>query len=448
MSTTKANKITLSEIMYGSWTERAVETCKERGIPSTADGMKPVQRFLVCQGYKTARDKFCKVSGMAGAIAALGYNHGDAANAALISMTAYHSNNLPLFIGDGNFGNVLDAEASSPRYIFVEQAPYINYILKDTELAPENPDREIQTPLYYLPIIPLCLVNGIKGIATGYATNIPPHSVVSIIDNLIRMTEGKDITEIKPRYYKFSGTVTRDKDHYVLTGTYEKKSPIHYVVTDLPPLFYDSSSYENVLKGLVEKGIIASYDNMSCNDKFEYDVYLKKGTRWNDDEVIDNLKLRCNHFWNLTTIMPDSKLKIWNKETGIEDIVRWFYDFRIPFVQQRINNKIDELSADISYYKGFINFIEDFISGKIKLKNIDEEQFKNLLITKYQIPDGYVNRLMDAPVRTFTTSKIETLRKKYENVMNEYEYYTHTTKEKEYRKDLEELKKVANILEK
>ena len=445
---TKENKITLSEIMYGAWTERAVETCKERGIPSTADGMKPVQRFLVCQGYKTARDKFCKVSGMAGAIAALGYNHGDAANAALISMTAYHSNNLPLFIGDGNFGNVLDAEASSPRYIFVEQAPYINLILKDTELAPENPDREILTPLYYLPIIPMCLVNGVKGIATGYATNIPPHSVVSIIDNLIRMTEGKDVTTIKPRYYKFTGNVTRETDHYVLTGTYEQKSPIHYVVTDLPPLFYDSASYENVLKGLVEKGVIASYDNMSCNDKFQYDIFLKKGTRWNEDEVVDNLKLRCKHYWNLTTITPDSKLKIWNKETGIEDIVRWFYNFRIPFIQQRIDNKKKELVEQIAYYNGFILFIEDVISGKLKLKNIDEEQLKQKLLDTYKIPQNSVNKLMDSPVRTFTVSKIEMLRKKYNDATQELNYYNNTTKEIEYKKDLEELKKIARGLEK
>ena len=48
---------------------------------------------------------------------------------------------------------------------------------------------------------------------------------------------------------------------------------------------------------------------------------------------------------------------------------------------------------------------------------------------------------MNAPVRTFTTNKIEDLKKKLENANNDYTYYSSTSPEKEYKKDLEELKK-------
>lgn len=43
------NNVTISEIMNGAWLERALYTAEERGIPSFADGLKPVQRYLICK---------------------------------------------------------------------------------------------------------------------------------------------------------------------------------------------------------------------------------------------------------------------------------------------------------------------------------------------------------------------------------------------------------------
>lgn len=62
------NKITLTEIMNGSWKEYSVATCEERGIPQFADGLKPVQRFLLYQGYKSAKNHFDKVNAIGSSI--------------------------------------------------------------------------------------------------------------------------------------------------------------------------------------------------------------------------------------------------------------------------------------------------------------------------------------------------------------------------------------------
>lgn len=42
-------------------------------------------------------------------------------------------------------------------------------------------------PDYYLPIIPLTLVNGAEGIGTGWSTFIPGHNPRDIVENLKRM---------------------------------------------------------------------------------------------------------------------------------------------------------------------------------------------------------------------------------------------------------------------
>jgi DNA topoisomerase-2 len=45
-------------------------------------------------------------------------------------------------------------------------------------------------PKYYLPIIPLVLVNGAEGIGTGWSTEIPQFNPRDIVANLRRMMAG------------------------------------------------------------------------------------------------------------------------------------------------------------------------------------------------------------------------------------------------------------------
>jgi DNA topoisomerase II len=47
-------------------------------------------------------------------------------------------------------------------------------------------------PRYYVPIIPMVLVNGIQGIGTGWSTSIPPHHPLELIKVLKSMLAGKE----------------------------------------------------------------------------------------------------------------------------------------------------------------------------------------------------------------------------------------------------------------
>lgn len=429
--------IKLTELMNKNWREFSVATCEDRGIPQFADGLKPVQRFLVHSAYKMAKTHFDKVNAIGSSVSIYGYEHGEAsATAALSAMGAYFCNNLPLFEGDGSFGNVLDPTPAAPRYIYAKLPTYIDLLFKDTELAPPNPDPEIKTPLYYLPIIPMVLVNWIKGIATGYSVDIPPHSVNSIIDALIALCEGRSFRRIAPQYYGFSGNVERTDDSYVLTGTFEREGAVRFVVTDLPPEFNTSASYERTLRRLEERGVIVGYDNLSCDDRFRFVVTVKRGTRWTDDEVIDKLKLRAKHPWNLTTIMPDGRLHVWDKTTGIEEIVREFYKFRLPFVAERIERMRTTLAERIAYLNGMIRFLRE-----AKIKNIkDEDEFRSVLAERYKIPPKYIDKVVNAPVRSFALSNISGMERELATAEQDAEYYASTTAEKEYKKDLLELR--------
>lgn len=442
------NNVTISEIMNGPWRERAIYTAEERGIPSIADGLKPVQRYLICKALKVAKTKFEKVATIS-TIATEGYHHGEAsAAAALIGMAADFSNNLPVFEGDGNFGNVLDPAAGAPRYIYARLAGYFDALYKDMDLCPKHDDPDHIPPKYYLPIIPMVLVNGIKGIATGYSTDIPPHCPLSIISWLVNRAKGKKCANIMPKYYKFSGTVTAENVYYGISGVYETPSPIKIRIKELP-VGYTCASYNAHLKKLLDKGTIVDYENNSRMNKFDYVVTLKRGTRWNDSQIRKNLKLDTTHTWNLTTVSIDGKIQEWDKLTGINDIMEAFYQFRLPYVAKRIENIINDLQEKQQYLIALERFCNDVINEVFSFKNISEETFKNVLLANYSVPEGRISQVINMPVRMFTTQMLEKLKEDLDKTEKLLHYYLHeTTPEQEYINDLTELKNAIIAYEK
>ena len=434
--------INLSEIMNGAWKERAIYTAEERGIPSFADGLKPVQRYLICKALQIgSKTKFEKVATIA-TVATVGYHHGEqSAAAALTAMAADFSNNLPIFEGDGNFGNVLNPAAAAPRYIFARLSPLFDDIFKDMDLCPPHEDPEHVPPKYYLPIIPMVLVNGIKGIATGYATDIPPHDPVTIIKWLIDRANPNKIPEpISPKYYGFTGKVEEHTGYYSIHGEYERIGSTKIHVTELPR-GYTCSSYDSHLKKLMDKGIILDFENNSRMNRFDYVIILKRGTKWTDEQVRKFLKLDTTHTWNLTTVSTEGKIQEWSKDTGIHDIMEAFYKFRLPFVQQRINNKIAYLEELECYQTALQAFCKDVIESKFSFKDLSDEDFHSALVNTYKAPERYVSKIMNIPVRYLTKEFYNKIGEELEDIKKQLAYYRKTTAEKEYVNDLNTLLK-------
>lgn len=102
------------------------------------------------------------------------------------------SNNINLLLPNGQFGtrNQGGKEAASPRYIFTMLSLVTRYLFhEDDDNVLNYLEEEGQSiePDYYMPILPLSLVNGAEGIGTGWATYIPCYNPRDIIDNLKRV---------------------------------------------------------------------------------------------------------------------------------------------------------------------------------------------------------------------------------------------------------------------
>jgi len=53
-------------------------------------------------------------------------------------------------------------------------------------------DNQRIEPEFYVPILPMVLVNGAEGIGTGWSTKIPNYDVREIVNNLRRMLDGQE----------------------------------------------------------------------------------------------------------------------------------------------------------------------------------------------------------------------------------------------------------------
>ena len=76
--------------------------------------------------------------------------------------------------------------------------PILNHLTDDNQKI---------EPEWYIPIIPMVLVNGADGIGTGWSTKIPNYDPREIVKNLRRMLNGQDPEEMSPWFKGFTGTI-------------------------------------------------------------------------------------------------------------------------------------------------------------------------------------------------------------------------------------------------
>ena len=127
------------------------------------------------------------------------------------------SNNLPFFKGKGEFGtrSAMGEDSASPRYLSVNLPKYAA-LLYDEEAIECIPKRVIEgdevEPVYLPAVIPMHLVNGVVGIATGYSTYIPNHNYLDVIKWLKERCNGKEKPNkgnlLKPWYKGFKGEIS------------------------------------------------------------------------------------------------------------------------------------------------------------------------------------------------------------------------------------------------
>lgn len=232
-----------------------------RSIPSLVDGFKPGQRKVLFTCIKRNDKREVKVAQLAGSVAEhSAYHHGETSLCMTIVNLAQNfvgSNNINVLEPRGQFGTRLAGgkDSASPRYIFTKMSPLTRMIFHphdDPLLKHEYDDNQKIEPVWYIPIIPMVLVNGADGIGTGWMTKIPNYNPREIVKNIRALLDDGEVSPMLPWYKNFRGTIEDCGDHrYLISGEIAIIGQDKVEITELPVGTWTQNYKENVLEPLL-----------------------------------------------------------------------------------------------------------------------------------------------------------------------------------------------------
>lgn len=175
---------------------------QDRAIPDVRDGLKPVQRRILYAMYEAGNtpDKpFRKSAKTVGDVMGNYHPHGDSSiYDGMVRMAQPWKMGHVLIDGHGNWGSLDDDPAAAMRYTEARLSPIALELLRDIEKNTvqfkDNFDNTAKEPTVLPSRYPNLLVNGVSGISSGFATEIPPHNLREVIDACVALLERGDLT--------------------------------------------------------------------------------------------------------------------------------------------------------------------------------------------------------------------------------------------------------------
>src|SRR6056300_897992 len=337
----------------------------KRSIAHMADGLKPPQRKVMYACFhKNLKDEM-KVAQLAVFVAEKSaYHHGEVSLADTIVKLANDytgSNNINLLEPCGQFGTRLmgGKDASQTRYIFTKLTkearkifdprddPVLNYL--------DDDGRSIE-PDFYMPTIPMVLVNGTEGIGTGFSCYVPPFNPKDIKQNIMNILDGKGVVRMKPWFRGFKGKVFEQDDTWVTEGVWTTVGKT-VKVSELPPGRW-TQDYKEYLDTLIEKKVISSYTNNSTTENVDFVMQDYSGK-----DLVKDLKLQKTfRTTNMHLFHPTRGI---HKYETPEDILMDFIELRRDHYVKRKEYLIKVLEAKSKMCEYKSRFVTMVINGDI-----------------------------------------------------------------------------------
>jgi DNA topoisomerase-2 len=412
-----------------------------RSIPSVIDGFKPSQRKciygMLARGENASEIKVAQVSGYISQIT--DYHHGEnSLNETIVGLAQDYtgSNNLNYFKPNGQFGSRLSSEASAPRYIFTEFSDSFRKIFKkedDIILNYLESDGQKVEPDYFLPIIPNILINGARGMGTGYATHILKYNPLELRDVIVSVLKGAEPKPLLPWYRGFKGTVHANENQIINTGCYEIVNSTTIRITELPIGVY-LDDYKKHLFKLQDSGLIKDFDNNSTETSFDFLVNVPRTTtQLTHENIIAKFKLSSRDTQNLTAWTETGHIKVFE---DVQEIIEHFIEFRLGKYEERRKKLIDILSANLELMTEKRRFIEFYLENSKDIATKNKKDLEQILTD-----NGFINitKLLDIRIYNLTKDDIAKLESQIEKTTKDVETLKKTTSVKMYLRELDTL---------
>ncbi len=459
----KIIRVNIEEQMKSAYIDYSMSVIVSRALPDVRDGFKPVHRrvlfgmnelgILSNRGYK-------KSARIVGEVLGKYHPHGDSSvYFTMVRMAQDWSLRYPLVDGQGNFGSVDGDSPAAMRYTEARMARIAEETLadldKNTVDFQPNFDESLSEPTVLPTRIPQLIVNGASGIAVGMATNMPPHNLADTIDATIAYVEDnnvsiQDLIDIikAPDFptggiiYGYQGVleafetgrgriVVRGKAHIENEGGREK-----IVVTEIPYLVNRAEMIQKTADLVNEKKIegISNVNDESGREGMRVVYDLKR-------DAMSNVVLnKLYKYTSLQTSFNVNNIALVNgrpKLLNLKDLIRHFVDHRHEVVIRRTQYELEQAEKRAHILEGLIiasDNIDEVIS--IIRSSSTPEEARNRLVSTFELSEIQARAIVDMRLRQLTGLEQDKLRKEYDEIMQQIEYFKKILSEVSLRMDI------------
>jgi DNA topoisomerase-2 len=452
----------------------------ERSINHICDGLKESTRKILfaCMKRKLYTNEI-KVAQLAGNVSEVtAYHHGEQSlQQAIIGMAQIFvgTNNINLLVPNGQFGSRLVGgnDASSPRYIFTLLSTLTKLIFKEEDnniLNYLEEDGQMIEPEYYIPIIPMILVNGGVGIGTGFSTNVPQFNPADIINSCLaickaisdaggsseahQIIDDMEVAEFNPWYLGFTGAIEKGaRGTYTSKGIYTWLNENTLEITELPIGMW-TEDYKEFLEQMINNNanFLKSFENHYTSKNvrfilhFSGDIKAKLGDKFDQEfKLVSSKNLSIN---NMHLYSSEGAIR---KYGNTCDILKAWSKVRISKYGERKAHQITVLEKDYNILSTKIRFIIDVIEGRIIIMNkkiseiaarLTELAYPKIQTQKEEDDDdsnnGY-NYLLKMPISQLTYDRKIILEKEVTELAKKLEDLRNTPIEQIWKTELEQL---------
>lgn len=472
-----------------------------RSIPSVVDGLKPSQRKVMFVALKILNQTTnFKVAQFANRVAEMAeYHHGEDSLVETVTnmaQTYLGSNNIAMLHEAGQFGSRLEGgrDAAAGRYIFTHLSSIARFIFRkedDPILDYLEEDGKQIEPKFFVPVVPLLLVNGARGIGTGYSTDIPSFNPIELVEWVRQWLDEKDTNslELEPWYRGFKGTTEKINGKYTHYGVVQREKD-YYRITELPPgiwtedykekldelksgvtsskVGYDAMTVPQLKEELAERSLPVSGAKKALVDRLKkwdrdngakmkkiggsgqiitkwewygdaYNVDFKVWTKGDIeiDSTDPKFKLcKTEGLTNMTAFNPVGGI---TKYESLNDILKTYCEVRLEYYTRRKKNLIKVLEESLQKEKSKARFIGESLEDFDMLRQTEAELFEYFEENNYYKDHGEsFSYLTGMPIRIFNSDKYEELLKTIEKIKNEINYVKKKTPKQMWKIELTE----------
>ncbi|KAK9526301.1 hypothetical protein VZT92_015009 [Zoarces viviparus] len=369
----------------------------ERSIPSLVDGLKPGQRKVLFTCLKRNDKREVKVAQLAGSVAEMSaYHHGEQALMMTIVNLAQNfvgSNNVNILQPLGQFGTRINGgkDAASPRYIFTMLSTLAKLLFPSGDsnlLKFLYDDNQKVEPEWYIPIIPMVLVNGAEGIGTGWACKIANYDTREIVNNIYRMLNHQDPLPMLPRYKNFKGVIHElGQNQYLVSGEVLVIDRNTIEITELPVRTWTQAYKESVLEPMLQ-GSDKTPPLIHDYKEYHTDTTVKFVVRMSEEKLAQAESVGLHKVFKLQSSLTCNSMVLFDhmgclkRYDSVQDILREFYELRLHYYKLRKDWLLGSLGAEAAKLSNQARFVLEKIEGKLSIENKTKRELIRMLVQK------------------------------------------------------------------